>query len=157
MQKIPNIYNYYHSLSKSTKSHFQLLSLSNLYLTTEPIILTQFLSSINQNTPNPAIDTEQFLASLKIAKQHGWISQEKEAHIIKINPIFSSLLKKERQHNPIKGLPKAFLDFYSAYCNYLINEYFNAGDEALQIEGVKVALYEYSNFEKLCVPSHSLF
>jgi tetratricopeptide (TPR) repeat protein len=131
-----------------TQQHLLLLREVKYYLTVEPIILQVLITILNTYLPsrNYALDT--MLQSLDIAQRYGWLDKDPLTAMIRIHPLFACFLRAQAPDSEDENTPHCFMEFYSAYANYILEQYLQSGKDELRLEGFKVVFFEFFNFER---------
>ncbi len=141
----------WNSLAASAQQQLRVLALFENYITIEETILQQFLNAVNDSKAFPKLKLVKLQQSLQIALEMGWAKTEPGTRLLQLNPLFTSWLKRQFQLEELQNLEFCFLDFYSAFANYIQDVYLDSGDEDLWEEGLKLVFFEMHNLRNALI------
>ena len=130
------------------RQHLLLLREIQRFLTIEPAILKPLISILNNALPGRNYALEHMIQALDAARQCGWIDDEPLTATVKIHPLFAGFLRTQPYDPDQEKIVHSITAFYSAYANYLLDQYLQSGADELRLEGLKVVFYEFFNFER---------
>lgn len=147
----PNIAAHWNVLPLNSQQHLRVLALFENYLTVEETILQQFLNAVNAAAISPKLKLSKMQQSLQLALEMGWLKAEPGTRLIQLNPFFTGWLKKEIPSETRSQLEICFLNFYSAFANYIQDVYLDSGNEDLWEEALKLVFFEMHNLRNALI------
>lgn len=136
------------NLTPRIRQHLLLLKEIKRYLTIEPVILKPLVTILNTWLPGRNYSLEEMARALDVGRQCGWLDDEPLTAMVKIHPLFAGFLHDQPTDSDHDWIIQGLTEFYSTYANYLLEQYFQSGNDELRLEGFKIVFFEFFNFER---------